>query len=105
MDLGELQERSRQKPDGSVLKWTMTDLTRSREGGVIPYFINWGNTAHPGESSPKGCKLLTMKVIHPDGERIRRVLTNLGLAVAVDTGPKPALEALIGTPNGDFRLD
>ena len=104
VDLGELQERSRQKPDGSVLKWTMTDLTRPREGGVIPYFINWGASTHPSESSPRGCTLLTMKLSHPDAGRIRRILGHLGMDVVVDTGPEASLEAIVETPRGQIKL-
>ena len=33
LDLGELQEKSRKKPDGSILKWTMTDLRKNRKDG------------------------------------------------------------------------
>ena len=105
VDLGELQERSRQKPDGSVLRWTMTDLTKAREGGVIPYFIDWGDSAHPSESSPRGCTLVTMKVVHPDANRIRRTLSSLGLDVPVEAGPNAAVEALLQTPKGRFKLD
>lgn len=104
VDLGELEERSRQRPDGSVLKWTMTDLTKPREAGVVPYFINWGASAHPAESSPGGCTLLTMKLFHPDAERIRQILDHLGLDFALDFGPKAALEAIIETPQGHFTL-
>jgi hypothetical protein len=104
VDLGELRERSRQKPDGSVLKWTMTDLTKPREGGVIPYFINWGTSAHPAETSPEGCKLLTVQLSHPDAGRIGQILSHLGIEAAVDFGAKASLEALIETPQGQFKL-
>jgi hypothetical protein len=104
VNLGELQERSRQKPDGSVLKWTMTDLTKPREGGVIPYFINWGTSAHPAETSPESCKLLSVKLSHPDPGRIGQILGHLGIEAAVDFGPKASLEALIETPQGQFKL-
>ena len=104
VDLGELQERSRQKPDGSVLKWTMTDLTTPREGGVIPYFINWGSSAHPSESSPMGCTLPTLKLSHPDAGRIQQILGHLGIGIGVDFGPEASLEAIIETPRGQIKL-
>ena len=43
-------------------------------------------------------------LLHPDAEQIRRILSDLGLDVAVDTGPKAGLEAVIETPKGQFRL-
>ena len=104
VDLGELQERSRQKPDGSVLKWIMTDLTKPREGGVIPYFIDWGVSSHPAESSPGGCTLMTLKLVHPQAARIQKILDHLGVDVRIDVGPKAALEAIIDTPRGQRTL-
>jgi hypothetical protein len=104
VDLGELQEGSRLKPDGSVLKWTMTDLAKPREGGAIPYFIDWGASSHPAESSPGGCALLTIKLVHPQAGRIQRVLDHLGVDVRVGVGPKAALEAVIETPRGQRTL-
>ena len=104
LDLGALQEGSRQKPDGSILRWTMTDLTKAREGGIIPYFTDWADSLHPAESSPKGCTLLMMKVAHPEANRIRRILINLGIDVAVEAGPQPAIEAIIETPKGQYTL-
>jgi len=104
VDLGELLERSRLKRDGSVLKWTMTDLTKPRECGVIPCFINWGDSAHSSESSPGGCKLPTMTLSHPDAGRIRQILGRLEIDAPVDTGPEASLEAIVETPQGDFKL-
>ncbi len=36
IDLGDLQERSRKRPDGAVLRWAMTDWTRNRKDGIVP---------------------------------------------------------------------
>lgn len=104
LDLGEVQERSRERPDGSVLKWTMTDPTKSREAGILPYFIHWGDSPHPAASSPGGCTLVAIKARHPDAVRIRRLLRTLGLDLGVEPGSSPALVATIRTPKGDIDL-
>jgi len=104
LDLGELQEKSRKKPDGSILKWTMTDLRKNRKDGTIPYFINWGDSEHPAENSPKGCRLIKLEVFHPDAKRVNELLKNLGIDLKVGLG-SVALKATIESPKGQIVLE
>ena len=104
LDLGELQEKSRKKPDGSILKWTMTDLRKNRKDGTIPYFINWGDSEHPAENSPKGCRLIKLEVFHPDAKRVNELLKNLGIDLKVGPG-SVALKATIESPKGQIVLE
>jgi hypothetical protein len=104
LDLGRVESRSRQRPDGSVLSWTMTDLSMPRAGGVVPYFIDWGATPHPAASSPPGCTLLSLRATHPGAEQVRLLLTDLGLDLPVEPGPEPTLIATIATPRGEIQL-
>jgi len=104
LDLGELQEKSRKKPDGSVLKWTMTDLRKSRMDGTIPYFINWGASIHPAENSPKGCKLIKLELFHPDANRVNELLRNLGIDLQARLG-SIALKATIESSKGQIVLE
>ena len=104
LDLGELQEKSRKKPDGSVLKWTMTDLRKNRRDGIIPYFINWGDAAHPAENAPKGCRLIKLEVFHPDTNRVNELLRNLGIDLQAGLG-SVALKATIESPKGQIVLE
>jgi hypothetical protein len=104
LDLGEILHGSRQRLDGSWLKWTMTDLQKDREGGVVPYFIDWADSPHPAESATKGCSLVALRVYHPEAERIQATLAALGLDCEVLHGHKAMLEAVIDTPQGGFEL-
>ena len=104
LDLGDLLEKSRKKPDGSVLKWTMTDPTKNRKDGIIPYFINWGDSAHPAETSPGGCSLIKLEVFHPDAERVNELLRDLGIDLQAGMGPV-ALKATIESPKGQIILE
>ena len=104
LDLGELQEKSRKKPDGSILKWTMTDLRKNRKDGAVPYFINWGDSEHPAENSPKGCRLIKLEVTHPDAKRVNELLKNLGIDLKVGLGTV-ALKATIESPKGQIVLE
>jgi hypothetical protein len=102
--LGKVEARSRLRPDGSQLTWRMTDLFAPREGGVIPYFIDWGETLHPAASAPAGCVLLGLTAEHPDAKRVQGILTQLGFDLGVEEGPEPALIATIRAPRGEFVL-
>jgi len=103
LDLGEIQPGSRTKPDGSVLRWKMTDLAKDRKGGVVPYFIDWGDTPHPAAGAPVGCRLQELRIFHPEAERVRYLLSKLGLDQKVEKGAV-ALEATIRSPNGRIVL-
>jgi glyoxalase-like protein len=104
IDLGGIEARSRQRPDGSLLHWEMTDPCKGREGGIVPYFINWGTTAHPAKTAAQGCTLKALKAMHPEAERLRNVLLRLGLDLMVEQGPGAGLVATIETPKGDYDL-
>lgn len=105
VDLGNVQARSRRRPDGSLLEWSMTDLYMPREGGTVPYFIDWGESQHPSESSPQGCALEGLRAEHPDAARLQDVLDHLGLGdLRVTPGPKPRLVATVVAPLGIVEL-
>jgi hypothetical protein len=104
IDLGSVQARSRLRPDGASLAWTMTDPFMPREGGVVPFFIDWGESPHPAPGAPQGCELTKLRAEHPDPARIRAALVALGIDVAVGPAPAPALIATIAAPTGLVEL-
>ncbi len=103
VDLGDVLPGSRTTPDGLVLKWKMTDLTKERRDGIVPYFIAWGRTPHPGTTAPQGCLLVGLKAFHPEAEQIANVLMRLGIEMNIERGPV-GFEALIQTPKGLVTL-
>ena len=104
VDLGSVQARSRRRPDGSTLIWRMTDLRMPREGGVVPYFIHWGDSDHPAQRAPLGCSLHDLRAEHPEPERLKTVLAHLGLDLPVEPGGQPRLLATIAGPRGRVEL-
>jgi hypothetical protein len=105
VDLGEVQSKSRNKPDGTIIAWMMTDLLTNRENGIIPYFINWGNSMHPAIGAPQGCIIRELRAIHPEPKRIISILKALGLDLPIEYGKRFALIASIETPKGLIELD
>ncbi|HKQ58972.1 MAG TPA: VOC family protein [Candidatus Eisenbacteria bacterium] len=104
VDLGEVMHRSRLRPDGSTLQWTMTDPAAPREGGIVPFFIDWGHTPHPAASAPPGGRLIGFRARHPDAARVAAILRGLDLGLDVERGDQPALIATLETPRGRVEL-
>lgn len=104
LDLGEVAARSRRRPDGTLLEWRLTDSLTDRMGGVIPFFIDWGETRHPSLDAPAGCEIVRLYAEHSDPERASMVARALGLGLRVAAGMAPALIATISTPRGPVEL-
>lgn len=104
VDLGQVQAGSRRRPDGVLLSWQLTVSSLLIEGGIVPFFIDWGETQHPSSSLPKGCKLVALRAEHPQPGRVKTELSALRLNVPVSAGSAPVLIATIRTPNGDVEL-
>jgi hypothetical protein len=104
IDLGRVQARSRLRPDGTILAWKMSDPSMPREGGILPFFIDWGDSLHPALGAPQGCELVELRAEHPDPARICAALVALGIDLAVSPGAAPALVAIIATPRGPVEL-
>jgi hypothetical protein len=102
--LGSVPSGGRKQPDGSFLAWEVTDPFTPREGGVVPFFIDWGETPHPSETAPVGCELVDLRAEHPDVGRVREILNGLELNLRVESGPTPALIAKIRGPGGTVEL-
>ena len=98
--LGEVREGSRRVPDGSLLTWELTDPDPLREGGVIPFFIDWGDTRHPAATAPAGGKLLEFRAEHPAPGRVANQLGLLNLDLPVGPGERPALLARVRRMDG-----
>ena len=104
VDLGEMQSGSRTKPDGSVLSWTMTDLMKPRENGILPYFINWGTSKHPAEGAPTGCALREVKAEHPNPNHLNSILRAFELDLSITYGKSASLTARIETKQGIVEI-
>lgn len=105
IDIGRVRTGSRMRPDGVTVSWTSTDSAMAhRMDGLVPFFIDWGDSPHPSESAPSGCELVELCAEHPRAEALRSALVLLGLELRVDTGQAPALEATLRSPAGTVTL-
>ena len=102
--LGEVTSGSRRTPEGVLLAWRFTNSSTVVADGIVPFFINWGETLHPARTSAQGASLVSLRAEHPDADRVQKMLGELGLDLPVGKGSKPALIATITGPRGRVEL-
>lgn len=102
--LGDVLAGGRTKPDGSRVTWKCTDPAAVQVPGILPFFIDWGNTPSPAHSAPRGCSLVSFQAQHPQPVSMRAALERLELDLVVEEGTRPAFTAVIECPNGRVTL-
>ena len=95
---------SRQRPDGTILRWTLTDLCCVVADGIIPFFIDWGLSPHPASAAAAGATLVSLRAEHQNADQVRELLRGLALPLSVTTGSTSALIAEIDCPKGRVLL-
>jgi hypothetical protein len=102
--LGQVIDGSRRRTDGAMLSWRYTDPRTVVSDGVVPFFIDWGQTPHPSSTAAPGASLIGLRAEHPDPEPVQKALGQLGLDLHVQRGLRPALIATVNTPRGRVEL-
>jgi hypothetical protein len=102
--LGEVGSGSRKTPQGTLLTWRYTSPRTVVGDGIVPFFINWGQSPHPARNAASGATLVHLRAEHPDPEGVRKILGQLRLDLPVTKGPTPALVATIESPRGRAEL-
>ena len=71
--------------------------------GLVPFFIDWGDTVHPCEALPdRGIRLARLRAHHPDTDAVRADLAALGTELEVVAGGSGA-GSRAGDPGRDHR--
>jgi hypothetical protein len=104
VQLGAVISGSRQRPDGVVLSWRLTDPWTVVADGIAPLFIDWGQSPHPAQTAAAGLSLFNLRAVHPNAKRVEQMLRQLGLDLPVNQGPAPTLIAIIDAPRGLIEL-
>ncbi len=102
--MGDIRPGSRTQTDGTPISWQATFPDVEDFGGLLPFFIDWGNSLHPSESLPVAGSLEKIFAVHPDPDLIRNYWRKLGIAYEVIEGSKPQLHAWINSKNGLIKL-
>lgn len=102
--IGPIEEGRRERSDGSVLHWRLSDPYAMPHGGAIPFLISWGDTPHPASAVPSGGELVGLAIQHPNAEDVRESLAALGISIEVVEADDFGLIATIRTPDGVVEL-
>lgn len=96
---------SRRTPAGELLEWHLVvqEQTESYEP-LVPFLIDWGATAHPALGELPLVELLDLHAEHPEPERLRGLLSAIGLDLDVQSAPRPALVASLAGRGGAVEL-
>ena len=103
LELGPISEGRRKQTNGTLLSWNLT-APRPLQGGLVPFFIDWGKAMSPAQGAVKGCSLRELRGIHPAPEEIRSRLAGLGLDLPISRGSVPGIVAILDTPRGTVEL-
>lgn len=101
-DPGDVIDGQRRTADGTMLRWQVTG--NARVAGVVPFLISWGDTPHPAATAPRGLRLESLRIEHPDPELITRTLRTLGTRIPVIPTERAALVAHLVGPTGSGML-
>lgn len=100
---GEIRPGARNQPDGTRLAWRTLDLTAPSP--LLPFFIEWDPaTAHPSETTPKGCRLTGFVLHDPAPEALREPLQAAGLGVEVREARDAGFWISLACPKGEVEL-
>jgi len=99
---GPVEEMSR-----GDLEWLITIPPDGRLtlGGVAPPLIQWKSGRHPASRLPDaGCSLLELQLLHPEPDRVLRVLKSIGAEMSVERADRPQVRARLETKGGERLL-
>lgn len=102
--IGSTGSGSRQTPDGAILAWRFSNPRTVIGDGIVPFFIDWGESRHPARTAAQGATLLQLRAEHPQPEQIGDMLERLGLNLRVTPAAEPMLIATIMSPRGTVEL-
>ena len=103
-DPGSVQPMSRRRPDGTLLRWRLTDGDTAHPSGLVPFLIDWGSSLHPSASGLPTTPLLTLSATAPDPDEIQPLLAAVGTELPLARGPV-GFSFTVDTPRGPVTFD
>ncbi len=104
--LGQTKAGSRQRPDGSTLRWALILPTSVPEVDILPFMVDWrASDIHPNEAMPDmGCSVVEIQLSHPQPSTIQPVLQELDAPLVVAKADTPRIGLLLRCPAGKVLL-
>jgi len=102
--IGDVIPGNRRTPAGALLSWHISNQRAMVADGLVPFFIDWGETPHPAASAAAGATLISLRAEHPEPDKVQRMLGALHLELPVVKAATPSLVATIAGPRGRVDL-
>jgi len=87
-----------------TLDWHLSLPTGDTEGGILPFFIDWGTSRHPSETATPGLTVATIHGCHPEPTRVSELLVALGETMAVEQSDRAGMFVELSGPSGSVIL-
>ncbi|MFE7857122.1 VOC family protein [Streptomyces sp. NPDC057403] len=97
-DPGDIRPVSR-RPDGTLLRWRLTDGDTQHPSGLVPFLIDWGSAVHPSASGLPVTPLLRLSASAPEPAELRPLPAAVDAELPLTEGPV-ALTFTVDTPHG-----
>jgi hypothetical protein len=95
---------TRDRADGSTLRWRSVFVTGHGAGPLVPFFVSWDDGCDPTRGLPDGLTPHALRAETPQPEGLRALLDALDVRLPVRRGPRPRLVAELDTPRGRVEL-
>lgn len=95
------QGMSRVTPQGVGLNWSLLFAHNHSFGNLLPFFIDWQDSAHPAATSPVCGTLTNLTVAGADAGGLARLLEGVETRVRFEERALPDLHAEIEVPASD----
>lgn len=104
-DPGIIVPASRTTPDGETLTWRLTVGAPLRDGGPIPFLIDWQDTPHPSTTAPSESRLHSFKILSPRHESLNEVFAALGIDQRAEPHEIEQMQLTLQTPKGLLNFE
>lgn len=105
MEMGSIQGGQRKKTDGQLLTWEMIMPLAAPAVEIVPFMTDWQHSvAHPTDSLPQVCQLISMEFTHPQPQMVTPTMDQLGIDLDLIKSQKISIKANIQSPNGLIQI-
>lgn len=102
---GKIESGSRQKTDGSMLRWQLSDPGNDIPIDIAPFLLDWQDSIHPTQDLKETCSLESIMIIHESPQIYQPLFRSLGIDFQIKKGDYPAIKIALKTPKGIIHLE
>jgi len=103
--MGHVTKGSRKMTNGKTLIWQIAMPLSAPEIDIAPFITDWSDSdAHPTDSLDHKCKLLELRLSHPNPKDLENLFYKLDIGVSITKSENISIKAIIQCPKGIVHL-